>query len=86
MIRKATAAELNQAPYELRSLSESLPPQGSEGQWYRYVIAQGESLVVGIRSGTSTEIDDFLRDIIARLNERRMGKTRPRAKISAPAS
>lgn len=78
-------AGLNQPPYELHSVAKTSPPHGSEGVWHKYVIAQGTSLIVGVRSGTAAEVDCIVRDMIERLNERRMGKTRPRTK-PAPAT
>lgn len=80
-----TLAELDSGTqYELRSVSQTLPPTGSDGTWFRYVIAQGASLVVGVRCGTEAEVDYFLHDMIERLNERRMGKTRPRTRVAQP--
>jgi hypothetical protein len=73
-----------EAPYELRSVSRTATPSNSDGDWYQYVITQGKSEVTGLRSGTVAEVDFFLRDMIERLNERRMGKTRPKGKPSAP--
>lgn len=85
MAHATASTEVNhEAPYELRSVSQTRPPHGSDGTWYRYVIAQGASVVVGVRSGTEAEVDYFLRDMIERLNERRMGKNRPRTKAAAP--
>ena len=76
----ATAEPNLEAPYRLQSVSQTLAPSGCEGTWYRYVIAQGDSLSTGMRSGTAAELDDFLLDLIERLNERRKGKFRPRVK------
>lgn len=79
-------AEPNHQPYELHSMTKTQPPQGSEGSWHRYVIAQGTGLIVGMRSGTAVEVGDVVREMIDRLNERRMGKTRPRTKPAQPSS
>lgn len=85
MISAQAATELNEAPYELRSVSQTRAPEGSEGSWYQYVIAQGASLIVGLRCGTEAEVDYFLHDTVERLNERRMGKMRARTKSPRPS-
>lgn len=84
MISAAALADLNEFPYELRSVTPAEPPPGDDGTWYRYEIAQGASLIVGLRCGTESEVDFFLRDTIGRLNERRMGKNRSRVKPARP--
>lgn len=83
---QATAESNRDSLYELRSWSLTQAPQGSEGNWYQYVIARGASLIVGLRCGTEAEVDYFLHDTVERLNERRLGKTRPRIKPARPAN
>jgi len=75
-----------ECPYQLQSVAPTVAPDGAEGVWHRYVISQGKTVVTGLRSGSVAEVDYFLRDMIERLNERRMGKTRPRIKPAQPAS
>lgn len=70
----------HETPFRLESLARASTPQGSDGVWYRYVIAQGTNLITGLRSGAQAEVDHQVRDMVERLNERRAGKTRPRTK------
>jgi hypothetical protein len=53
---------------------------GAEGVWHSYVISQGPNTIAGVRAGTQTEVTMQLNQMVERLNERRMGKTRPKSK------
>lgn len=76
-----------EAEYRVESIARTPTPAGLEGTWYQYVIAQGTNLIQGMRSGSKAQVDDEIRDMVERLNERRVGKTRPRVKPAAqPAS
>ena len=57
-------------PFRLASITETTPPDGSEGIWHRYVIAQGANTITGMRSGTRVEISLQLENMVERLNER----------------
>jgi hypothetical protein len=81
MISAAPNADLNrEAEYRLESLDRTATPAGLDGTWYEYVIAQGTNMIKGMRCGNKTQVDDEIRDMVERLNERRVGKTRPRVK------
>jgi hypothetical protein len=67
-------------PFRLESLVATSRPDGSEGDWYRYVISQGTNLITGLRCGPESEVKAIIADMIERLNERREGKTRPKTK------
>jgi hypothetical protein len=86
--RNSTKAAPEEPPFRLQSVSRTASPEGSEGDWYRYVIAQGTNLITGMRAGEEDEIQRALNEMVERLNERRMGKNRSKAKGStrAPAA
>jgi hypothetical protein len=67
-------------PFTVDSISRTAAPKGAEGVWHSYVISQGPNTIEGIRAGTQTEVTMQLNEMVERLNERRMGKTRPRSK------
>jgi hypothetical protein len=75
----------NEVPFRLQSMTLTPSPEGSDGRWYRYVIAQGTNLITGIRCGSETEVNAAVMDMIERLNERRAGKTRPKGKPAQAA-
>lgn len=66
--------------FKVDSISKSAPPHGAEGVWHSYVISQGTNMITGVRAGTHDEVAVLLEQIVERLNERRTGKTRPKAK------
>lgn len=63
-------------PYELQSVIQTPPPNGSDGLWFKYVIKQGSTVTVGTRSGSESEVNDFVRNMVDRLNERRYPTSR----------
>jgi hypothetical protein len=67
-------------PFTVDSISETAAPKGAEGVWHSYVISQGANTIAGVRAGTQTEVTMQLNQMVERMNERRMGKTRPRSK------
>lgn len=69
-------------PFRLESLVRAETPAGSEGTWYRYVISQGSNQITGVRSGEQAEVTQMVGEMVERLNERRAGKTRPKAKTT----
>lgn len=76
--------------YQLKSIDVTDTPEGSDGTWYRYVIAQGSNEVTGMRTGSLLEVDFAVRDMVLRLNERRGGKStkkyKPLVEKSAPVN
>ena len=72
----AEPAPDHQQPFEFVELEQVEPPDGSdEGRWYRYVISQGEQSIVGHRRGTKKKVREAVKDIVQRMNERRMGRS-----------
>ncbi len=67
-------------PFTVGSVSRTAAPKGAEGLWHSYVISQGANTIAGVRAGTQTEVTMQLNLMVERLNERRMGRTRPRSK------
>jgi hypothetical protein len=67
-------------PFTVDSISRTAAPEGAEGVWHSYVISQGPNTIAGVRAGTQTEVTMQLNQMVERLNERRMGKTRPKSK------
>lgn len=64
--------------FVLVSVEEAERPDGKRGEkWHRYVIANKMSKVVGYRSGTRQEVEEYVHECIGRLNER--NTLRPRA-------
>jgi hypothetical protein len=78
---KATRTEVTvELPFKLESISKATAPGGAEGVWHSYVISQGTNTIEGVRAGTRAEVTTLLHDMVERLNERREGKFRPKAK------
>ena len=62
-------------PYEIVSVRRAEPPPGAEGSdWHRYVIAQGTNTINGCRQGNLKAVTWAVEEIVAQLNERRLGK------------
>ena len=67
-------------PFKLDSITKASAPRGATGVWHSYVISQGENTIEGVRAGTQAEVAELLRQMVERLNERREGKSRSKAK------
>ncbi|KOR30972.1 hypothetical protein TI04_03280 [Achromatium sp. WMS2] len=50
------------------------PPNGSDGDWYRYVLAGGRTPITGLRRGTLNEVTEHARRCVRDLNDRNSGK------------
>lgn len=62
-------------PYEIVSVRRAEPPPGAEdSEWHRYVIAQGRNTIRGYRQGNLKTVTNAVEEIVAQLNERRLGK------------
>ena len=74
--------------FRIVSIRSSAAPSGSAGQdWYAYCIAQGTNLINGYRRGALAEVTVGVENIVAALNERRVGKRgRVDLKPSRPAA
>jgi hypothetical protein len=65
-----SSSEVLQAPFRLDSLEDVAPPSGCEGTWYKYVIKQGDNVIVGLREGAQSEVSATVSAYIERLNLR----------------
>lgn len=74
----------HEVPFRLASLSATGAPEGSDGTWYRYVIVQGTNRITGVRNGAEDEVMHLVQDMVERMNERRIGKNRPRSQKPVP--
>jgi hypothetical protein len=74
--------------FRLVSIRSTAAPSGSVGHdWYAYCIAQGTNMINGYRRGDLAEVTVGIENIIAALNERRVGKRgRVDLKPSRPAA
>lgn len=70
-------------PYCLKSIEPTDGPEGGEGDWFSYVIEQGDNQITGMRAGEESVIRRELGEMIERLNERRNGKNRSKSKAKA---
>lgn len=61
--------------YKLVSVESTVPPghMGGTG-WHCYVIAQGTNTIRGYQQGSLEAVRQSVEEIVARLNERRLGK------------
>lgn len=80
MNKITTLEALLETPFKIDCVSRSDAPAGADGVWHRYVISQGENLITGVRAGSYAEVTSLLNEMVERLNERRLGKHRPKAK------
>lgn len=67
-------------PFRVDSIAQTNAPDGSEGEWHRYVISQGNNTITGVRAGTRAEVGTRLADMVECLNQRRLGKQPPKPK------
>ncbi len=63
-------------PYEIVSVRRAEPPPGGKGSnWYSYVIAfEGTNNIHGCRQGGLKAVTTAVEEIVARLNERSLGR------------
>ena len=83
MSREPSATQsLLESQFQVESVLPIAAPEGAEGDWYRYVITQGnsgENAITGTRSGNLSDIHRQLADMVERLNER-LGKLEAKKK------
>jgi hypothetical protein len=65
-----SSSEILQTRFCLDSLDDVPPPTGCEGPWYRYVIRQGDNVIVGLRAGERSEVSAVVDEYVNRLNLR----------------
>jgi hypothetical protein len=61
-------------PFRVDLISDVPAPDGSSDIWQQYVITQGDNTITGLRPGARGEVASQLEEMVARLNQRRMGK------------
>jgi hypothetical protein len=61
-------------PFRVDLISEVPAPDGGSDIWQQYVISQGDNTITGLRPGARVEVASQLDEMVARLNQRRMGK------------
>jgi hypothetical protein len=72
MIEKSS---LTEHPYKILSVQRAEPPADAEGSnWHGYVITQGTNVIHGCRQGNLETVTGVVENIVAQLNERRLGK------------
>ncbi len=52
-----------------------LPEAGEQEQWWKYVLTDGNSTIVGQRKGSLKEVKAHAADCVEKLNARRLGKS-----------
>lgn len=61
--------------YEIVSVKSTVPPEHMSGAgWHCYVIEQGKNTIRGYKQGSLEMVRQSVEEIVARLNERRIGK------------
>lgn len=60
--------------YTVVSVEPAVPPGGAAGTgWHCYIIEQGNNTIRGYKRGHISAVTTALEEIVARLNERRIG-------------
>ena len=63
--------------YEIVSVEPADPPKDMVGSdWHCYIIEQGENRIHGYQQGDIKSVTRAVEEIVARLNERRFGKSK----------
>ena len=78
--------EISEA-YEIVSVEPTDPPANMVGtDWNRYIIMQGKNTIRGYQRGNIKVVRRAVEEIVARLNERRYGRSgRVHLTMSSPA-
>ena len=71
----ADHSSLMEDAFEIVSvLPTRAPPETQGSDWHCYVIAQGTNTIRGYRQGNLGIVTNAVEEIVARLNDRRIGK------------
>ena len=71
----AVGNEAAENGFRLVSIRSIPAPSGNVGHdWFAYCIAQGTNLINGYRRGELADVTNGVENIVAALNERRVGK------------
>ena len=62
--------------YEVETVEKTIPPDGaSDGDWYRYVLKKGNSIMEGKMAGTLKQVTLHADELVEQINMRnRWGK------------
>jgi len=71
----AAGSGISESGFRLVSIRSAPAPSGSAGHdWFAYCIAQGTNMINGYRRGDLKDVTVGVENIVAALNERRVGK------------
>jgi hypothetical protein len=71
----SNAGSASENGFRLVSIRSTAAPTGSAGHdWFAYCIAQGTNMINGYRRGDLADVTNGVENIVAALNERRVGK------------
>lgn len=82
-----TATRLNEEapPFSIGIIESMVPPvEGAGKYWCRYTIVQGSNTINGYRQGGVKAVKKAVGEIVADMNQRRMGK-RGRVHLTPPS-
>ena len=82
-----TATRLNEEapPFSIGIIEAMVPPvEGAGKYWCRYTIVQGSNTINGQRQGGVKAVKEAVGEIVADMNQRRMGK-RGRVHLTPPS-
>ena len=71
MTEIATKIEAPVAYYRVAQVEKMSAPEGSKGNWFRYVIEGGYAPVTGAKPGTQKQVSVYARQLADELNARR---------------
>lgn len=75
---KSTSAKTSSwknEPFKIIEVCKTEAPDGdSKGNWYRYVISQGNEPLIGVRKGSKKSVTEAANEVVTCLNQRRLGK------------
>lgn len=72
---KATPLNEEAPPFSVGEIESIKPPEEGAGKfWCRYTIVQGRNTITGYRQGGVKAVRKAVGEIVADMNQRRMGK------------
>jgi hypothetical protein len=91
-LNTVTASKSGAPPFAVGNIESIAPPVEGAGKfWCRYTIVQGSNTITGYRQGGVKAVKKAVGEIVADMNQRRMGKRgrvhlTPSAKSQAASS
>lgn len=75
MVSRATALKDEAPPFSVGVIESVEPPaEGAGKYWCKYTIVQGTNTITGYRQGGVKAVKKAVGEIVADMNQRRMGK------------